>query len=80
MSFEIQNENAVCYNEIIRKDVREGKSRMSTRNHEVTKKQLLLDAQGNIAEPGWSRRQLQQYSRTQIRAPKFRIKEGTIIL
>lgn len=48
---------------------------MSTRNHEVTKKQLLLDAQGNIAEPGWSRRQLQQYSRTQIRAPKFRIKE-----
>lgn len=48
---------------------------MSERNHEVTTKQQLLDANGNIAEPGWSRRQLQQYSRAQIKAPKFRIKE-----
>ena len=48
---------------------------MSARNHEVTAKQQLLDANGNIAEPGWSRSQLQQYSRAQIKAPKFLIKE-----
>ena len=48
---------------------------MSARNHEVTAKQQLLDAYGNIAEPGWSRSQLQQYSRAQIKAPKFLIKE-----
>lgn len=48
---------------------------MSERNHEVIKNQQLLDKQGNITEPGWSRRQLQQYSRAQIKAPKFRIKE-----
>lgn len=48
---------------------------MSARNHEVTRKQLLLDKNGNITEPGWSRRQLQEYSRRQIKAPKFRIKE-----
>lgn len=45
------------------------------RNHEVTRKQELLNAQGNIAEPGWSRTQLQDYKRKAIRAPKFRIKE-----
>ena len=33
---------------------------MSERNHEVIKNQQLLDKQGNITEPGWSRRQLQQ--------------------
>lgn len=48
---------------------------MSERNHEVIKSQQLLDEYGNIAEPGWSRKQLQQYSRTQIKAPKFRTKE-----
>lgn len=48
---------------------------MSARNHEVTRRQLLLDKHGNITEPGWSRRQLQEYSREQIKAPKFRIKE-----
>ena len=53
---------------------------MSERNHEVIKSQQLLDEYGNIAEPGWSRKQLQQYSRTQIKAPKFRIKEWDIIL
>ena len=26
---------------------------MAERNHEVTKRQPLLDARGNIAEPGW---------------------------
>lgn len=48
---------------------------MSARNHEITGRQQLLDANGNIAEPGWSRRQLQQYSRAQIKAPKLWIKE-----
>lgn len=45
------------------------------RNHEVTQKQRLLDANGQIAEPGWSRRLLQEYDRKDIKAPKFRIKE-----
>lgn len=48
---------------------------MSQRNHEVVQEQILLDGNGNIAEPGWSRRQLQKYSREQIKAPGFRIKE-----
>ena len=46
---------------------------MSERNHEVTRPQKLLDAQGNIAETWWSRQLLQEYSRDQIQAPKFRI-------
>ena len=45
------------------------------RNHEVTKARTLLDARGNLAEPGWSRRLLQKYDRGQIKAPKWRIKE-----
>jgi hypothetical protein len=48
---------------------------MTGRNHEVTTEQKLLDDRGNIAECGWSRQQLQQYDRQQIKAPKFRIKE-----
>ena len=45
------------------------------RNHEVTQKQLLLDLQGEIVEPGWARNQIWDYKRSMIRAPKFRIKE-----
>ena len=45
------------------------------RNHEVTRKQQLLDPGGNIAEPGWARRPVWIYSREDIRAPKLRIKE-----
>ena len=45
------------------------------RNHEVTTKQRLLNEQGQIAEPGWSRQLLQEYRREDIKAPKFRIKE-----
>lgn len=45
------------------------------RNHEVTATQNLLDSAGSIAEAGWSRKQLQRYSRDQIKAPRFRIKE-----
>lgn len=48
---------------------------MEGRNHEVTRSQKLLDVQGNIAEPGWSRRQMQVYDRKDIKAPRFRIKE-----
>lgn len=48
---------------------------MANRNHEVTKKQPLLNKKGNIAEPGWSRSQVQEYHRADIKAPKFRIKE-----
>ena len=46
-----------------------------SRNHEVTEKQMLLNAEGEIAEPGWSRRPLQRYSRKMIKAPSWRIKE-----
>lgn len=45
------------------------------RNHEVTKRRQLLDAQGRLAEPGWSKKLVQVYDRRAIKAPKFRIKE-----
>ena len=45
------------------------------RNHEVTNVQPLLNEQGNLAEPGWSRKLVQQYDRTAIKALPFRIKE-----
>lgn len=44
------------------------------RNHEVTEKQKLLK-NGQIAEPGWARKMVQEYNRADIKAPKFRIKE-----
>ena len=46
-----------------------------SRNHEVIDSQFLLDSDGNLREPGWSRRMVQKYDRTMIRAPKWRIKE-----
>ena len=45
------------------------------RNHEVTEPRDLLDEGGNLAEPGWSRRLIQRYDRSKIRAPKWRVKE-----
>ena len=45
------------------------------RNHEVTKVQKLLKEDGSLREPGWSKQLVQQYSRDDIKAPKFRIKE-----
>ena len=45
------------------------------RNHEVINHQLLLDSNGELREPGWSRSQVQQYRRSMIKAPAFRIKE-----
>ena len=45
------------------------------RNHEVTEPRELLDERGNLAEPGWSRRLVQRYDRSKIRAPKWRVKE-----
>ena len=45
------------------------------RNHEVTKKQFLLDKTGEIAEPGWARNQIWDYRRKMIKAPSIRIKE-----
>lgn len=45
------------------------------RNHEVTKEQSLLDEQGQLREPGWSKQLIQKYNRADIKAPKFRIKE-----
>ena len=45
------------------------------RNHEVTKEQPLLNEDGSLREPGWSKQLVQAYDRNAIRAPKFRIKE-----
>lgn len=45
------------------------------RNHEVTQVQKLLDHDGSLREPGWSKDLLQIYDRKDIKAPKFRIKE-----
>ncbi len=44
-------------------------------NHEVTKQQPLLNEQGELLEPGWSRSLVQKYDRNKIKAPKWRIKE-----
>ena len=43
--------------------------------HEITSAAPLLDASGNLREPGWARSLLPVYCRSQIRAPKSRIKE-----
>ncbi|MEF9961173.1 MAG: DUF2804 domain-containing protein [Erysipelotrichaceae bacterium] len=45
------------------------------RNHEVTKKQRLLNNAGRLSEPGYSKSMLQEYSRKDIKSPSFRIKE-----
>ena len=45
------------------------------RNHEVKTRQLLLDERGELREPGWSRTMVQEYRRSMIKAPKWRIKE-----
>ncbi len=45
------------------------------RNHEITQVQPLLNEQGQLAEPGWSRKLLQQYCRSDVKALPFRIKE-----
>ena len=45
------------------------------RNHEVLLPQDLLDSEGEIANPGWSRSQVWKYRRKSIKAPAFRIKE-----
>ena len=43
--------------------------------HEITKAIPLLDANGNLTEPGWARSLLPVYRRADIRAGKLRIKE-----
>lgn len=45
------------------------------RNHEVTKPKKLLSEDGSLAEPGWSKSLIQQYSRKDVKVPKFKIKE-----
>lgn len=54
---------------------RQGGEMGKERNHEVTKRQKLLKADGSILECGWSRRQLQEYDRKDIRAARAKIKE-----
>lgn len=45
------------------------------RNHEVLSPHPLLNAHGNLIEPGWSKSLIQEYDRSMIKAPKWRIKE-----
>lgn len=45
------------------------------RNHEVTKKQPLLNEDGTLREPGWAKQLIQEYDRTKIKASRLRIKE-----
>lgn len=52
-----------------------GEGMNTKRNHEITKAQRLLSADGTLGECGWSRKPLQGYNRRDIRTPKFRIKE-----
>ena len=53
---------------------------MSKRNHEVTEPHKLLDENGLLIEPGWSRSLIQKYDRNDIKMPKFRIKEWMLKL
>lgn len=48
---------------------------MSNRNHEVTDCLPLLNSDGTLREPGWSRRMVQIYDRNAIKKRKTRIKE-----
>lgn len=45
------------------------------RNHEVTQRQPLLNSDGTLREPGWSRRLVQIYDKSEIKKRKTRIKE-----
>ena len=51
------------------------KKEEAMRNHEVISPRELLNDQGDLAEPGWSRHLVQKYDRNQIKAPAWRIKE-----
>ena len=44
-------------------------------NHEVTSKQKLLDNKGNLNEPGYSKKEVFEYDRKQIKVAKWKIKE-----
>ena len=44
-------------------------------NHEVTTKQRLLNKSGNLNEPGYSKKEVFEYSRKDIKVSKFKIKE-----
>lgn len=45
------------------------------RNHEVVQRDLLLNPDGSLREPGWSKSLVQIYDRNQIKKRKTRIKE-----
>lgn len=45
------------------------------RNHEVVKSHNLLDVNGHLIEPGWSKSLIQKYDRNMIKKRKTRIKE-----
>ena len=44
-------------------------------NHEITKKQKLLNEKGDLNEPGYSKKEIFEYDRSQIKVAKWKIKE-----
>ena len=46
--------------------------------HEITERRPLLDASGNLTEPGYAKSLLPVYRRGDIKANKLRIKEWEI--
>ena len=44
-------------------------------NHEITKAQRLLNEQGNLNEPGYSKKEVFEYNRKDIKVSKLKIKE-----
>ena len=45
--------------------------------HEITERRPLLDASGNLTEPGYAKTLLPIYRRSDIKAGKMRIRNGT---
>lgn len=46
-----------------------------SRNHEVIAAHPLLDKEGKLLEPGWSKKLIQVYDKTKIKASRLRLKE-----
>ena len=48
--------------------------------HEITSKQKLLNANGNITEPGFAKKLYWEYIRNDIKAPNSELRSGTITI
>lgn len=50
------------------------------RNHEVVNSHNLLDENGHLIEPGWSKTLVQKYDRNMIKNARQESKNGIIII